>query len=56
MFGAMSMLTPGIGVAVLHYRSPYGDGPKNSTTFRCVMYAWYPLMLIIASVFAVYIH
>lgn len=55
MFGAMSMLTPGIGVAVLHYRSPYGDGPKNSTTFRCVMYAWYPLMLIIAALFAVFL-
>lgn len=54
MFGAMSMLAPGIGVAVLHYRSSYGDGPKNTPVFRWMMYAWYPIMLGIASLFAIF--
>lgn len=55
MFGAMSMLAPGIGVAVLHYRSPYGDGHKDSPAFRWTMYAWYPVMLVIAALFAVFV-
>lgn len=52
-FGAMSLLAPGVGVAVLHYRSPYGDGPKQTKQFRWLMYAWYPLMLVIASAFTI---
>ncbi len=55
MFGAMSLLAPGVGVAVLHYRSAYGDGYKNSRVFRWVMYAWYPIVLAIAALFAVFV-
>ena len=55
MFGAMSLLAPGVGVAVLHYRSAYGDGHKNSRVFRWVMYAWYPIVLAIAALFAVFV-
>lgn len=50
MFGGLSLVAPGIGVAVLHYRSVYGDGPMPTNRFRWIMYAWYPLMLLIASI------
>ncbi|WP_427876138.1 TraX family protein [Gardnerella sp. 2492-Sm] len=52
MFGAVSMLGPGIGVAVLHYRSPYGDGVKPTKQFRWIMYVWYPMILLLGSIFA----
>lgn len=49
VFGAMSLVAPAIGVVVLHYRSVYGDGPRPTKQFRWIMYAWYPIMLLIAS-------
>lgn len=50
MFGAMSLVSPGIGVAVLHYRSRVGDGKRPTKRFRMFMYAWYPTLLILACI------
>lgn len=50
MFGAMSLVAPGIGVAILHYRNRSGDEAKPSNRMRACMYAWYPLLLVVAMV------
>lgn len=56
MFGAISMLGPGVGVAILHYRSSYGDGVKPTNRFRWIMYVWYPFVLAIAAAFEMFVH